>query len=244
MDSTPTKMNIVLLFDSSGSMLSMGDEAVQSVNEIIAGQKESALGATFTLLTFSLGMRTVIDSVPIEDVVEMKQSDYHPSGGTALCDAICLTIEERLESPTVLIVVTDGEENSSSRRSGKDVGNIVRDAEENYGWKVILVGANIDVISTGSQYNIGLNRCADFDQSIPGNLTSLCREISSEVAGFRRAYSIGDDAADIVLTRQNAKYVNRFQRSLSPIATQDPWSDDLPPHPPVMTRSVGRQFAT
>ena len=196
-DENSTVTDVIGIIDRSGSMASMGMEPVQALNAFLEEQKSNADDdtAVVTLIAFNNDTTTIVDHQPIGEVKAIAEKDYIPSGGTALNDAVCSTIVKELASENprnkVVVVITDGQENGSQTYSTSDTRSKIADAENNYGWKFIFLGANIDAFATGATINISQERCAQFDASVPGELLGLARQASTNVNEYRRARSDG-----------------------------------------------------
>jgi hypothetical protein len=87
-----------------------------------------------TLVTFSCAGRgtapyTQFDRLPIKSVPKLTQDDYLPSGMTPLYDAIGVTVGRLGESPVgdkvIVVIMTDGEENSSREWSHAQVKALI-----------------------------------------------------------------------------------------------------------------------
>jgi hypothetical protein len=143
--------------------------------------------------------------MPLKDVSTLDEDTYNPREGTALNDAICTTIENELSGVKphnkVFLIVTDGAENSSQQYSFNNRVNMIKKVRDEYDWKVIFIGANLDVTNEASSMGIDLTMCAEFDQSSPGDLLTLARQTSSTIADYRRSRTQGDNDADIVLSQ-------------------------------------------
>jgi len=195
--STPYKnkvTDVIVILDESGSMISMGNEPVQSVNAFMEEQRVNDGGdeSTFTLVTFNNTVNIVIDHVPLAQTKPMCDKDYNPTSGTALNDAICSTINnEKGINPKVVVIITDGYENSSNIFKPSNTRSMIKNAEDNLGWKFIFMGANINVQEEGSNININEKRCLQFNQSIPGDLLLLSRRTSTCINKYRQSRSEG-----------------------------------------------------
>src|SRR3990167_8454715 len=121
--------DIVVVLDESGSMEKMGNEPVQAMNSFLREQKRMVTNdqgrdhVQLSLYLFSTSVRKVIDNQSFTELKEF--TDYNPSGMTALFDSIGKAINEKLATPrnrnVTLLIVTDGEENSSTEYKKKDV---------------------------------------------------------------------------------------------------------------------------
>lgn len=189
-----SKTNIIFIIDESGSMHCMGKEPINSVNEFIDSQKVVDSKNTYiTIVKFNNSITHLVNNVPINEFKNLTLKDYCPESTTALNDAIASTIkleiettEEKTEEKKLFVIITDGSENSSSTFSLEDVRKYVDLAENKYGWNIIFCGANIDSFTEGSNMRMSKHRCSNYDQSIPGNLSNLCRSISSCVTDYRQ----------------------------------------------------------
>jgi len=198
-------VDLIAILDKSGSMEVMGNEPFQAINAFVKEQLNNCDdGSTFSLAMFSNTAKTLIMDVPIKDFTPLTEKDYNPGGCTALNDAVCETIDKVLASKKpkhkVLLIMTDGEENSSRKFSTKDTRKKIELVESKYDWKVIYMGANVDAFHECSKMNINHNRCSSYDQLVPGALLQLCRSTSEAVHDFRRARTDGLDV-DLMVPR-------------------------------------------
>jgi uncharacterized protein YegL len=199
--------DVIVILDHSVSMVSMGKEPIQSVNVFLKEQKINCIEdeATFTLVTFDSKSRVITDHIPIKDIDDIMESIYNPSGGTALNDALCFTIEKelKLSNPDnkIVLIITDGEENSSKYFSTDNTRDMVSNCQENHNWEFIFIGANIDVFSCGNNINIKRSQCSEFSQKVYGDLFELCRQTSFNVASLRRERTYGSNIHKLVAPR-------------------------------------------
>lgn len=174
-------MNIILVLDKSGSMQSMGSEPVESVNNFIRKQQaEEGINANITLYTFSNEINCVFKNVPLSECKEFK--DYDPSGCTALYDAINQAIDsvENKENPTVMVIVTDGEDNSS-KISAVKIKERMNELREKQGWKILFLAKGEDAFA--EQEKLGVKSGVGFRER--GGLESAMCFVSSTVSSFR-----------------------------------------------------------
>lgn len=135
---------IALIIDKSGSMQEKRGEVVEGINAFIARQKEVPGKATLTLTYFDTVVSTPVVDAPLAQFNVLDNSNYVPGGGTALNDALGNTInalKARAAGRKVLIVVvTDGEENSSRTWSTSAVKALV-ETQQGLGWDFTFIGA-------------------------------------------------------------------------------------------------------
>lgn len=119
--------------------------------------------ATISIYTFS-GEHPVLRLLrtPIQNA---RVPEYTPRGNTALYDAIGevtttlgehyrdLPEEERPEH-VILVIMTDGEENSSKEYRQEQIQKMLKHQQEVYSWKVLFLGANIDAKAAAARMGI------------------------------------------------------------------------------------------
>ena len=68
---------------------------------------------------------------------------------------------------TIVVIVTDGMENSSMRYSYKGVKRMIRDCEKKHGWEFLFLGANIDAAAEAGRIGIASSPAARGQSSFP-----------------------------------------------------------------------------
>lgn len=149
-----TRIFNLIIIDESGSMHSIKQAAINSVNETIqticeAERKHAEQEHLVTLVIFNEEVTTLYECVPVKDVPELTGDTYRPKCRTALYDAMGMSLNalrpKVAEGDKVLVtVVTDGYENASEEYSGKDVKALV-DELKGKEWVFAYIGANQDV---------------------------------------------------------------------------------------------------
>ena len=153
---------IFLLLDMTSSMSSNKEGAMDACNEFIEGLGENhrqgvQTNAVFTLGVFNsnIGLERVAKEVPVEKAPKIDHEHYHPAGATPLYDAIGQSMDllEAHAGPVMLVIQTDGEENSSQSFTRQDI--VKRVAEKTaLGWQFVYLGCDIDAMEHGA--NIGI----------------------------------------------------------------------------------------
>lgn len=190
--------DIVFLLDESGSMSSMGNEPVEAVNAFIEEQKKTLGkdGSTFSLWKFNANLTKLFDDVCLHDVEEFNQ--FSPNNMTALYDAIGEAINNKKKKDkhdnVVCVILTDGEENSSSKFSLSDVKSMIKDMEENHNWRFVYLGANQDAFAVGGGMGMRADCCSNYACE-PGEMIGATREMSKAVSSYRtRSATDGKEA--------------------------------------------------
>ena len=191
-------MNIynVIILDESGSMSSIYNSTLASMNEVLNGIKNNQEEFPeqhhyVTIVTFEgegiSGVKTRRDRVPIGIVAPFTGKDYRPGGCTPLYDAMGKTLNEleglvREDDKVMVTIITDGMENSSEEYSGRTIKNLVTRLREK-GWALAYIGANQDSVEVARDLNI--NNALDFDATPEGmvkmeeKLVVACRKMAS-----------------------------------------------------------------
>jgi hypothetical protein len=191
---------IAFILDRSGSMQSIRSGTMEGYNSFIFQQKEENdnYPVRFSLTLFSSGIEEVLSSIPVNKVMELDDSNYRPSGNTALLDAIGTTINnlgKRLaDTPetdrpgkVIVAIMTDGEENSSRQFTWDQISEMIKHQTEVYKWQFLFLGANQDAIATASRMNIDKGSSSTYFQNSRSSriaLRAVTRSVSSMKAGM------------------------------------------------------------
>ena len=184
---------IAFILDQSGSMESIKAGTLEGVNAFLDQQKQenAAYPVRFSLTLFSTVIEVRHSSVPVTEIPSLNEETYHPSGGTALLDAIGITVDNlgtRLaatpegERPgkVIVAIMTDGEENSSRQFNWEQISEKIKHQTEVYKWEFLFLGANQDAIATGSRMHISAERSTNYFQQ-DGSARTVLRAMSSSV---------------------------------------------------------------
>ncbi len=194
---------IAVVMDRSGSMSSIARAAEEALAAFIADQTGQPGRCTIRLTEFDDRFETVYPSMPIADAPRYQ---LRPRGMTALLDAIGRTITEFGEELTalpederpgnvVVVVQTDGGENSSTEWTREAVFESITHQSEKYGWNFVFLGANQDAIQVGT--NLGFKADASITYSASGSgVGSVMAAASAYVGATRRGEAASFSAAD------------------------------------------------
>jgi uncharacterized protein YegL len=155
--------HVAIIVDKSGSMSPVRQSTVSTVNEMVQDVRKNAAktgaGETFfTLVLFDGSVNTVLSEEPMESVYgELDMSQYVPSGGTALNDALGLTVHKLQRHERVgdigflVIVISDGLENSSKKYDRRQIKSLIEELEGNGRWTFQYIGCDPTAIQEASQ---------------------------------------------------------------------------------------------
>lgn len=128
----------------------------------------------------------VVDAQPSGPARRLTLDDFEPRGGTPLYDAVSDTITyvvgrrnrdeilSRAGGPVTLAIISDGEENSSTRYTSRDLQRLVRHQVEEEGWDIRYFGLGNDAFHEAERF--GLDR---------GTVTSLGHDERGTTTAFR-----------------------------------------------------------
>lgn len=189
---------ILFVIDQSGSM--GGEETEKAVvanfNKVIAQQRAEEGDAVVSTVLFNTQMVTMYESQPIAEVKELERRNYTPAGGTALLDAVGASIERickrqaalpDAERPgtTIVVIITDGEENSSRTYTQPIVKRMIQTLQEKHGWDFLYFGANVDHFAEAHNLGIDVEDSLSFDACEDG--INLCMAECNHRVSYRRA---------------------------------------------------------
>jgi hypothetical protein len=183
---------IIFIMDKSGSMDTIKKDAIGGFNSFLATQQSQGDNALLTLVLFDSEVKTVYNGFLIKNAKPLDEKTYYPSGTTALCDAIGLTLDKvgaRMSEPgatipdkVIVAILTDGEENASKEYIGEGrVSEMIKTYQEKYDWEFLFLAANQDAIKSAAKYNIAADRSMSFNFNAAGAnavYTTLCNTVS------------------------------------------------------------------
>jgi len=184
---TPTEFYHVVILDKSGSMSGVRDVTLAGLNTNIEGIKKDAdenpeQKHYFCLVTFSY--HNQIDFVrwmmPHDKVMPLAKEDYMPNGGTALLDAIGISInklkndiEPKLKDGSavaLITIMTDGDENSSQEFKHADIEKMTKELQEGdeTPWTITYIGSAPTAQATAAAMGISNQNFAAYDNTQAG----------------------------------------------------------------------------
>lgn len=179
-------MNIYILLDRSGSMGSLWDEAINSINAYVAnlGKRGKVHFAVFDNVGYD-----VVRDCKIKDWTDVTQEEVSPRGGTPLYDAcarIMSKAEEDKAKKTMLVVMTDGWENASQEVTQQQIKDRVKSWEDKK-WEVVFLGANFDSVETVSgSVGVALNKTMNYGK---GNFVRGMNSLAASTMAYATAGS-------------------------------------------------------
>lgn len=202
----PDYTALLLILDRSGSMQTIRADAEGAVNAFILDQAGQPGQCTVRVVHFDHDYEVVHGSVDIADVPV-----FHlvPQGNTALYDAIGRGIiefgtelaamsEDARPGKVLVVVQTDGLENSSREFTSAGVKRLIETQRTLYSWDFVFLGANQDAVLTGTNMGFATGSSLTFDATSAG-VQAAAASVSSYASTYR-----GGGAASFSTTDRKA----------------------------------------
>ena len=165
-----------MLLDRSGSMASLMQEAVGSIN----GYVGKLFGDTKVVLAaFDSIDYTVIRNTTVKGWKDITTQEVSPRGSTPLYDSAARILHHAIDEndeKTYVVIMTDGEENMSRHFNQAAVKSLLAEVEAK-NWEVIFLGANFDKVAhTSAAMGLGLEKTINF---AAGNMAAEFNNLSN-----------------------------------------------------------------
>lgn len=174
-------MNVYILLDRSGSMQNQWGEAINSVNAYV---KELPKDTNVFLATFDHDYN-VVRNTTAKKWEPLDKEEIVPRGNTRLFDSAARIMYRALDDnaeKTVIVVMTDGEENSSQNFRQADV-KALADTMDKKKWELIFLGANFDKVSDVAMNNFG-RQSNKFLNMTTGNMTGTMADLAVRTTAY------------------------------------------------------------
>ncbi len=181
--------HMILILDESGSMGNLQDATIEGINSLVEKQKQDPGDFTSSLYKFNQHVTKV------GTFSHLDRTTYNPMGTTSLFDAVCEAIdtegkllEEKPEAErpdkVVVVIVTDGHENSSRKNSLFQVQDRIDLQQKTYNWKFVFLGANIDAFTASASYGIPARTTMQWTPTYDG-VKSMYSQVSSTMTLYK-----------------------------------------------------------
>jgi len=172
--------SLVFLLDRSGSMESCRDDTIGGFNSFVKDQ--AALGGKLTLIQFDHEIITTYTDVELKDVVPLTTETFKPRGSTALLDAIGSIIKSQKSENPLVIILTDGQENSSTKFTKAHIKDLIEQKTKD-GWTFMYLGANQDAFAEAGAMGIAPACTMNYDANkTPDAFRTLSATLSQRAA--------------------------------------------------------------
>lgn len=194
---------IAIVLDASTSMQALTEKTINGLNDYLGDRKadqfKSGDDIKISLLAFTAvrewpqnGMiRDVYKptwlyrNAPVQDVTPVTTSQYKPNGNTPLYDAIKDVISELNKSAcshnrNFVVIITDGEENSSTA-TREEVLELIS-LKKNENWTFVYLGANQDSFKAAGGIGIAPSNIANYG-------VENTRQVYASMSNVTRGYT-------------------------------------------------------
>jgi uncharacterized protein YegL len=202
---TTAQLSVYVALDRSGSM--QGERwthAIDSINEYINGLKEEKVEGNVTIVAFD----TNGPDIRLVDLVADKSIAYYepmahdivqPSGMTPLFDAAANVMDRALEKNserTVVVIMTDGEENSSKEYTQSKIKDKVKSLTDKQ-WEVIFLGANFDVAQYTASSGLSAQKFRNVDMNNLVARNAMYQDLTASTVAYGKTGAAIDISVDV-----------------------------------------------
>lgn len=164
--------HLLVIVDRSGSMSGLEQDMIGGINSYFAEQAKLDGKCLVDYAQFDTIYEEVFTDTPVADA----KAVLVPRGGTALLDAIGKAAtdlgkkladkpEDERPGTVLVVVVTDGYENSSTEWTNAGVKALIKNQEDKYNWQFTFLGANMDAVAVGASFGFNPNTSLTYDTS-------------------------------------------------------------------------------
>ncbi len=197
------------IVDQSGSMAGLENQAMEGFNTQLRTIQQLKMEFPdqeylCSLTFFNQHIQDRIKFGQVENIQPLSQENYIPNGTTSLLDAIGKSIyaiknkygkdiaEDKMS--IVLVIITDGHENSSRMYSYHDVAHLIKELDESGKWTFSFLGADFDAIHTSHMLNIRRENVMNFSK---GDYSEMMGDVSNSIRHYAMEKSTGNLKRDI-----------------------------------------------
>lgn len=174
-------VHICFIIDESGSMYTSTNDVIGGFSRLVDEQKNLSEGeCIISLYKFSGIVRKEFIGKPVNEITSL---DYYPGGGTALYDGVGTAIDEIGEwlnemdeserpSKNIIVIMTDGEENSSFKYRLSQIRDKIIHQEKKYNWTFVYIGIDLSSFKDSTDMGISL-RSLSSRENLDNNYTYI-----------------------------------------------------------------------
>ena len=184
--------DIIAIIDRSGSMNAIKAATEEGFNGFVREQQSTPGECALSLYQFDDRYEVVYEDRAIREVPPFELT---PRASTALLDALGRTItargahyaglpEEQRPEKVVVVVVTDGEENSSKEYTLATIKELVSRQKDTYQWQFVFLGANMDAVGEAVSMGFSADHAMTYGADEAGVMCSY-GSVSKLVSDFK-----------------------------------------------------------
>jgi len=188
--------HIGVVLDRSASMGSIAEATISGFNVFLEEQQKTEQHTTLSLVGFDHKYEVWRDFENVKSVPKLTSKEFKPRGSTALRDAIGKTIKDtgakfdslaESERPAnvLIVIITDGEENSSREYSLDQMNQMIAHQRDVYNWNFLFLGADQDAIAEASKLGIDADHAMSYRKDLTGT-RSVYRTLGTKTQSLSR----------------------------------------------------------
>lgn len=171
-------VHYIMLIDRSGSMSNIAKDMTGGIRSFIDKQLDGVNPdkRTVSFYQFDTEHDELYDFAKL---AEVKEYTLYPRGGTALLDAVGTAItkvggklrdmpEDERPGEVMVVIVTDGQENSSHEYTRTQVKELIQHQTDKYNWKFTYLGANQDSFAEAGSIGIPMAATVNYAATTRG----------------------------------------------------------------------------
>ena len=198
-------LDYTFVLDASGSMSGEISEVLDELNRQLVELKEkyeqTERPCRVTIVKFDTRYEVLRDHEYIQDISLITEDEYYAGGMTSLYDAIGLSVKradarvdfkvKRGDAEALVVVFTDGGENSSSEFSGHAIQDLLKDYQEREGWEIALIGTDMSAITDMGRRSMRQDKMRHYKQHQKREaLYNLSQSVSEFYTGDDKSFTL------------------------------------------------------
>ena len=198
-------LDYTFVLDASGSMSGEISEVLDELNRQLVELKEkyeqTERPCRVTIVKFDTRYEVLRDHEYIQDVSLITDREYYAGGMTALYDAIGMSVKradarvdfkvKRGDAESLVVVFTDGGENSSREFSGHAIQDLLKDYQEREGWEIALIGTDMSAITDMGRRSMRQDKMRHYKQHQKREaLYNLSQSVSEYYTGDDKSFTL------------------------------------------------------
>jgi len=208
----PDHTHVTVILDRTGSMEAIRDDTIGGFNAFLRAQRNEPGQATLTLVQFDTQdpYEIVHRFKPLADVPELTRETFVPRASTPLLDAMGRGINDlekslhelpdsERPSRVVMVIVTDGQENSSREFRKNQISKMIEEKRDRAGWQFVFLSADLNAIDDAVSLGVRPAAVLLFEASHAGT-TSAWESASRRIAEYR-----GGRSSEMAFTDEDRK---------------------------------------
>jgi hypothetical protein len=189
--------HITVILDRSGSMESIRDDTIGGFNAFLDQQKAESGLATLTLAQFDTQdpYEVIHKFKPLGEVPSLTRETFVPRASTPLLDAMGRGIndlesslaeiqEEEKPARVVIVIITDGQENSSREFRKEQIDKMIKEKQEKTAWQFVFLSADLAAVDDAIAHGFSQGSTLSFDKNSEGTRLAYI-SLSSTISSYR-----------------------------------------------------------